>query len=152
MTTMQRYASWSGILVLAARLIFALVFLMAFGFKVADLRMTAGEIGAAGFPAPYLLAVLAAVFEGALVLALVTGAYFSELMLLGAAYVLFLAFAFHGPSHWTDANGMELGAFVSHFPFAAGLLFAAVHGPGQRFALRRGRLADRPARPVGGRE
>lgn len=146
MTTMQIDGRWSGVLVIAARLVFALVFLMAFGFKVANLGMTTGEIGAAGFPAPYLLAVLAAVFEGALVFALLTGAYFPELMLLGAAYVLFLAFAFHGPAHWTDAKGLELGAFVSHFPFAAGLLFAAAHGPGQRFAFGRRRLAGSAGR------
>lgn len=106
----------------------------------------ADTIAAAGFPVPWLLAVLAALFELGLVLALVTGAFFSEMMLLGAIYVLFLAFAFHGASHWTDAKNLELGAFVSHFPFAAGMLFAAVHGPG-RLLVRR-RLLDRRSRPL----
>jgi putative oxidoreductase len=44
--------------------------------------------------------------------------------------VLFLAFAFHGPSHWAG-NQAEFGFFVDHFTFLAGLLFAAVHGPGR---------------------
>jgi hypothetical protein len=33
---------------------------------------------------------------------------------------------------------MEFGFFVDHFTFTAGLLFAAVHGPGSTLALRWG--------------
>jgi hypothetical protein len=32
---------------------------------------------------------------------------------------------------------MEFGFFVDHFVFVAGLLFAAVHGPGDTLVLRR---------------
>ena len=137
MDTTTNSAGWAKAAVLIARLILALIFLMAFTFKVIDIKATAGFIEAAGFPFPAALAVLAAVLELAIVLSLLTGAYFSELMLLGAAYVVFLAFAFHGPSHWTDAKGLEFGAFISHFPFAAGMLFAAAHGPGRLLAMRR---------------
>jgi uncharacterized membrane protein YphA (DoxX/SURF4 family) len=49
--------------------------------------------------------------------------------------VVFLGFAFHGPSHWS-ANEAEFGFFVDHFTFAAGLLFAAVHGPGDKLVWR----------------
>jgi len=31
---------------------------------------------------------------------------------------------------------MEFGFFVDHFTFIAGLLFAAVHGPGKALVLR----------------
>jgi hypothetical protein len=31
---------------------------------------------------------------------------------------------------------MEFGFFVDHFTFVAGLLFAAVHGPGDKFVIR----------------
>lgn len=123
--------------ILIARLIFAGVFVMAAGFKFAGMEATAGYIAAAGFPAPLFLAWVAAFFEVALALALLSGAYFSEAALLAAAYVLFLGFAFHGPSRW-EGNQAEFGFFVDHFTFIAGLLFAAVHGPGDRFALRRG--------------
>ena len=51
------------------------------------------------------------------------GAYFSEAALVAAAYVLFLGFAFHGPSHWAG-NQTEFGFFVDHFTFMAGLFFA----------------------------
>jgi putative oxidoreductase len=130
-------SGWAKVAVLLGRLILALVFLMAFIFKVMDINMTAGFIASAGFPFATLLAVLAALFELAIILSLVTGAYFSEMMLLGAIYVVFLAFAFHGPSHWTDDKGLEFGGFISHFPFAAGMLFAAAHGPGRLLAMSR---------------
>jgi putative oxidoreductase len=121
--------------ILAARLIFGAVFLMAAGFKFMGMGATADFIAAAGFPMPLGLAWLAAFFEVALVLAFFTGAFFSYAAYLAAAYVLFLGFAFHGPSHWS-ANQSEFGFFVDHFTFIAGLLFAAVHGPGDKWAWR----------------
>ena len=36
------------------------------------------------------------------------------------------------------ANQHEFGFFVDHFTFLAGLLFAAVHGPGEVLAIRAG--------------
>jgi putative oxidoreductase len=123
--------------ILVARLIFAIVFGMAAAFKFADMGATAGYIAAINFPAPELFAWLAALFELALVAAFLSGLFFSEAALLAAAYVLFLAFAFHGPSLWAG-NQNEFGFFVDHFSFIAGLLFAAVHGPGGKMVLRRG--------------
>src|SRR5215813_4500393 len=125
---------WQSIAILVGRLIFVAIFIMAAGFKFAGMSDTAGYIAMAGFPFPLLLAWLAALFESVLVLCLLTGAFFSEAALLAAAYVLFLAIAFHGPSHW-EGNQAEFGFFVDHFTFIAGLLFAAVNGPG-RWALR----------------
>jgi putative oxidoreductase len=140
METTSYSSGWVKGAVLLARLILALVFAMAFAFKVMSISMTAVFIASAGFPFSTLLAILAAIFELAIVLSLLTGAYFSEMMLLGAIYVIFLAFAFHGPSHWTDDKGLEFGGFISHFPFAAGMLFAAAHGPGRLLAMGRGIL------------
>jgi uncharacterized membrane protein YphA (DoxX/SURF4 family) len=123
--------------ILIARLIFAAVFAIAAGFKFAAMDMTASQIASAGFPVPHLLGWLAAIFEVALILAFLTGAYFTEACVLAIIYVLFLAFTFHGPSRWSG-NPMEFGFFVDHFTFTAGLLFAAVHGPGNALALRWG--------------
>jgi putative oxidoreductase len=126
---------WQTIAILIARLIFAGAFLMAVVFKFTGMDATAGYIASAGFPFPLLLAWLAAIFETLLVICFLTGAFFTEAALLAAVYVIFLAFAFHGPSHW-EANQAEFGFFVDHFTFMAGLLFAAVHGPGQVLSLR----------------
>ncbi|APO76390.1 DoxX family protein [Rhizobium etli 8C-3] len=124
-----------AIAVIVARIIFSFIFFMAAGFKFADMGATATYIASAGFPVARLLAWVAASFEMALALALITGVFFTEASLLGAIYVVFLAFAFHGPSRWTD-NQAEFGFFVDHFSFLAGLLFAAVHGP-EKWAITR---------------
>ena len=129
-------APWKDLAILVARLIFAGAFLIAVTFKYLGMEATAGYIASVGFPYPLLLAWLAAIFETVLIVCLVTGAFFTEAAVLAAAYVLFLAFAFHGPDRW-EGNQMEFGFFVDHFTFIAGLLFAAVHGPG-RWALRQG--------------
>ena len=137
MTTETNRAGWTTAAILAGRLIFASLFIMAVSFKLMDIDATAGYIASAGFPLPKLLAWLAALLELALIAGFLTGAYFSEAALVAAAYVLFLAFAFHGPSHWA-ANQDEFGFFVDHFTFTAGLLFAAVHGPWRVLASKRG--------------
>jgi putative oxidoreductase len=128
--------------ILVARIIFAAIFTMGMVFKFADMAGTAGYIAMAGFSFPLLLAWLAAIFELLVVVAFLTGAFFSEAALLAGVYVIFLAFAFHGPSHWKADSPLEFGAFIDHFTFLAGLLFAAVHGPGD-LALRRGVLWQR---------
>ncbi|HJR83561.1 MAG TPA: DoxX family protein, partial [Sphingomicrobium sp.] len=124
--------------ILVARLIFAGVFAMAAAFKFVFVGMdaTAAEIAGAGFPIPMVLAWVAAFFELALAVAFLTGAFFSEAAVVAAAYVLFLAFSFHGPDRFAS-NPMEFGFFVDHFTFIAGLLFAAVHEPGRALILRR---------------
>ncbi len=140
----SRSPAWARIAILVARLIFAAVFGMAMAFKFAGIGDTATYIAAAGLPFALFLAWIAAFFELALVLCFLTGAFFTEAALAAAAYVLFLGFTFHGPAHWSG-NQAELGFFVDHFVFLAGLLFAAAHGPGDVLALARIRLLERRA-------
>jgi uncharacterized membrane protein YphA (DoxX/SURF4 family) len=137
MNASTRSSGWHVIAILVARLIFAAIFAMAAVFKFADMNGTAGYIASVGFPFPLLLAWLAALFETALVLCLLTGAYFTEAALLAAIYVLFLALVFHGPATWKPGDPTGFGFFVDHFTFIAGLLFAAVHGPGSVLASRK---------------
>jgi uncharacterized membrane protein YphA (DoxX/SURF4 family) len=144
--TTDTKAGWTTAAVLVGRLIFAALFIMAASFKLMDIGGTAAYIASAGFPLPKLLAWLAALFELALVAGFLTGAYFSEAALLAAAYVVFLALAFHGPSRWA-ASQAEFGFFVDHFTFVAGLLFAAAHGPGRVLAMKRGWLTPALSRP-----
>jgi uncharacterized membrane protein YphA (DoxX/SURF4 family) len=130
---------WARSAILIARLIFVAVFAMAMVFKFTGMTATAKFIAAAGIPASYFLAWVAAFFELALVLCFLTGAYFREAALAAAAYVLFLACVFHGPAHWSG-NQDQFGFFVDHFTFLAALLLAAVLGPGDVLALTRARL------------
>jgi len=134
MTTNAQTPAWATAAILIARLIFAALFLMALTFKVMDINGTATYIASAGFPIPTLLTWLAMLLELTLTTCFLTGAFFTEAALLAAAYVLFLGFAFHGPSHWSG-NQTEFGFFIDHFTFMAGLLFAAVHGPGTRLVI-----------------
>lgn len=134
--------TWARLAILVARFIYAAVFTMAMVFKFVGMDATAKYIAAAGIPAAYPLAWVAAFFELALVLCFLTGAFFSEAALAAAAYVLFLAFVFHGPSHWAG-NQDQFGFFVDHINFIAGLLFAAVFGPGDVLALKRASLIRR---------
>ncbi len=144
MTTETQSGAWTTAAVLVGRLVFAAVFIMAVSFKLMDINGTASYIAAAGFPLALPLAWIAAIFELFLIACFLTGAFFSEAALLAAAYVIFLAFSFHGPSHWAE-NQAEFGFFVDHFTFMAGLLFAAAHGPGRVLALNRGLISRRSA-------
>ena len=135
MTTSDLEPKWQTAAILIGRLIFAGAFLMAAFFKYAGMEATAGYIETAGFPFPDLLAWVAAIFECVLVFCFLTGAFFSEACLIAGVYVIFLAFAFHGPNLWAG-NQVEFGFFVNHFTFLAGLLFAAAKGPGRVLALR----------------
>jgi uncharacterized membrane protein YphA (DoxX/SURF4 family) len=122
--------------ILIARLIFAFAFAQgaALKFALMGIDATAAEIAGAGFPYPVFLAWVAAFFETALAIGFLTGLYFREAAIVSIAYVLFLALSFHGPDRWAG-NIMEYGFFTDHLIFIAGLLFAAVHGPGDRFVL-----------------
>ena len=133
------FPAWARVAIIIARIIYAAVFAMAMAFKFAGMHATAGFIAAAGIPAALPLAWVAAFFELALVLCFLTGAFFREAALAAAAYVLFLAIVFHGPSHW-HGDQDQFGFFVDHFSFLAGLLLAAVCGPGDVLALSRLRL------------
>lgn len=135
MTSNTIEPKWQTISILIGRVIFAGVFLMAVIFKFASMEGTAGYIAAAGFPFSYFLAWVAAIFECVLVFCFLTGAFFSEASLIAGVYVIFLGFAFHGPSHWAG-NQAEFGFFVNHFTLLAGLLFAAAKGPGRVLSLR----------------
>ena len=137
---------WAYAATIVARLIFAGVFAMAVSFKFMDINMTAAAIGSIGLPFALPLACLAAVFELGLVLAFLTGAFFTEAALAAAAYVLYLAFSFHGPASWAGSQA-EFGFFVDHFSFIAGLLLAAAHGPGA-LALKLHLLPQRQATAV----
>ncbi|WP_353619483.1 DoxX family protein [Rhizobium sp. ICMP 5592] len=133
---------WQTAAILIARLIFTVVFVMAVSFKFMDMGATADYIAAAGFPFPLFLAWCAAILEVLLATAFLTGALFVPAALAAAVYVVFLGFSFHGPARWAG-NQAEFGFFVDHFVFVAGLLFAAVHGPGRVLAVKWASWPDR---------
>ena len=128
LTAVVNHRFWQRGGLLIARLIIAAVFAMACITKFTDIGSTAGTIEAAGFPMAQSLAWIAAIFELLLLVAFLTGIAMREAALLASIYILFLAFAFHGPKAWEDH--MQFGVFVDHFSFAAGLLYMTAFGPG----------------------
>ena len=136
---------WRAVAILTGRLIFALIFIIGMSFKLTNINVAVSYIVNAGFPQPLLLAWLAILLEFTLIVCFLTGAYFSEAALLAAAYVLFLAFAFYGPSHWAG-NQVDFFLFINHFAFIAGLLLAAAQGPGRIWAIKRGWIARESVR------
>lgn len=135
--TFVKAPAWQSAGLLIARLIIAAVFGMALTFKVMSISGTAAEIASVGIPFALPLAYIAALFELMILLAFLTGAYFREFAFLATLYVLFLAVAFHGPSHWST-NMDEFGFFVDHFTFAAALIALTASGPG-RFRISWGK-------------
>jgi putative oxidoreductase len=130
--------NWAAIAALLARSIFGAAFVMAAILKFTGPGATAHFIAAAGFPLASVLVWVAALFETALAICLLTGLAFPAAAIAAAVYVLFLGFAFHGPAHWAG-NQAEFGFFIDHFTFLAGLLFAACYGPGTLLILKRAR-------------
>ncbi len=98
---------WHSLAILVGRLIFLAIFIMAVSFKFMDINGTAAYIAAAGFPLSQVLVWCAVILEVLLVLGFLTGAYFAETCLLAGAYVIFLAFGFHGPSHWAATQVLQ---------------------------------------------
>jgi uncharacterized membrane protein YphA (DoxX/SURF4 family) len=129
LTSVVRAPFWQSWGLLLARLIVAGLFFMAAWFKFSDIDTTAGYIASIGFPMPVFFAWVAALLEMFIGLAFLSGVLMRELALVALVYIIFLAFAFHGPSHWA-ANQYEYGSFVDHFTFAAGLIYMLVFGPG----------------------
>ena len=136
LTKIAHHPFWKSHALLIARVIMGGLFLMAAYMKFSGIHMTEGYIASIGFPYPLAFAWIAAIFEAVLGIAIVIGVYFSEAALLLGAYVIFLTFAFHGPSHWASSP-YEFGSFVDHFTMLAGLLYMAAHGPGNTWRYKR---------------
>ena len=139
MMTGTNRAGWTTTAILAGRLIFAATFIMAGKLQADGYRRNGGADCFGGFPLAQASGSAGGATRTDTDPGLSDRRLFSEIALAAAAYVLFLAFAFDGSSHWAT-NQAEFGFFVDHFTFIAGLLFAAAHCPGQVLAIKRGWL------------
>lgn len=138
LTSIVHHAFWKTYALLAARIIMGGLFLMAAGTKFMDIDGQAGYVAMLhNWPNPVLLIWLAAFFELGLAFCFITGAYFRQAALITGVYIMFLAFAFHGPAMWIGSQA-EFGFFVDHFTMLAGLLFMAAHGAGEKWKLKWG--------------
>jgi putative oxidoreductase len=138
MTSIAHHAFWKTHALLIARLLMGGVFLMAASMKFMDISGQAQYVAMlhSSWPQPVILIWLAAFLELAIGLGLVLGVYFREAALVAGAYIIFLAFAFHGPGMWVGSQ-TEFGFFIDHFTMLSGLLFMAAHGAGETWKLGR---------------
>ena len=127
-------------LILAARILLALIFISSGIAKFADPSPIAGMVGMAGFPAPTILAYLAGAFELAAGVAVLIG--FQTRVAAGALalFCLFTAFVFHSgamaiPGFSPEANGMltmmNTTMMWKNITLAGGYLLLAVVGAGK---------------------
>ncbi|MXO02901.1 DoxX family protein [Shinella zoogloeoides] len=127
------------ILVLAGRILLALMFITAGYPKLLDPSGTAGMISGAGLPAATLLAYLAGLFELVAGLFILVGFRTKITALLLAAFCVFTALVFHSgsiniPDFPEGANGL-LTVFNGlmmwkNITIAGGFLVLAAFGPG----------------------
>ena len=120
-----------GIPVLVARVLLALMFLLAGIGKFSGLDGTAGYIGSVGLPAPKLLALGAGLVEvvGAVLLIVGWQARWAALAL--AAFTLLATLFFH--RYWTlpaDQQMMQQLMFMKNLAIVGGLLMVFAFGAG----------------------
>jgi putative oxidoreductase len=117
--------------VLIARLLLALMFVLAGFGKLTGLEGTAGYIASKGLPAPMLLAFASGVVELGAGLLLIIGWQARWAALALAAFTLAASLIFH--NYWTlpaDQQMMQQLMFMKNLSITGGLLFVFAFGAG----------------------
>lgn len=113
-------------ILLVARILLSVMFIMSGIQKFADIAGTAGYIGSVGLPAAGALAWLAAIFETFAGIAILVGFQTRLVSYLMAAFCVVLAALFH--SNFGDMTQMIM--FMKNFTIAGGFLALSVAGAG----------------------
>jgi putative oxidoreductase len=118
-------------LVLAARVLLALIFITSGWAKLVGIEGTAGYITSVGLPAATALAVGAGAFELAAGLALAVGFQARWAALGLGVFTLLASLLFH--AYWSvpaDQLVMQKLMFMKNLAIAGGMFFVAVYGAG----------------------
>ncbi|RQY35660.1 DoxX family protein [Burkholderia stagnalis] len=139
MTPRQSFlASQRDVLLLLARILIVILFIL-FGWpKLAHFSGTIGYMGTVGAPAPIISAAIAVVMELLVGIAVLVGFYTRPLALLLALYTIGTALIGH--HYWTMTGGEQMNNmihFYKNIAIAGGLLALCAAGPG-RFSIDRG--------------
>lgn len=116
----------TSVILLIARILLSVMFIMAGLQKFGAIDGTAGYITSVGLPAGTLLAWLAAIFETLAGIALLVGFQTGLSALALAAFCVFTGFVFH----YAPADQMQMILFMKNITIAGGLLALFVTGPG----------------------
>lgn len=124
-------ASIQNTLMLAARILLALMFVVAGFGKIGNVAGTAGYIASAGLPAPQLLAVATIVVELGAGIALIVGWQARWAALALAAFTVLASLFFH--DFWAmpvDKQTVQKLMFMKNLAVTGGLLALAAWGAG----------------------
>ena len=113
-------------ILIAARILLALIFILAGAMKFGGIEGTAGYIASVGLPAATLLAWLAAIFELVAGIAILVGFQTRNVAYLLAAFCIFTGFVFH----FQPADQIQFTMFLKNLAMAGGFLALAVAGAG----------------------
>ena len=120
-----------GLPLLVARVLLALMFVLAGVSKLTGLEGTAGYIGSVGLPAPMVLAVASGVVELAAGLMLIVGWQTRGAALALALFTVVASVLFH--NFWAmpaDKAFMQQLMFLKNLAVTGGLMFVFVFGAG----------------------
>jgi putative oxidoreductase len=120
-----------GLPLLVARVLLALMFVLAGVSKLTGLEGTAGYIGSVGLPAPMVLAVASGVLELAAGVMLIVGGQTRGAALALAVFTVVASVLFH--NFWAlpaDKAFMQQLMFLKNLAVTGGLMFVFVFGAG----------------------
>jgi putative oxidoreductase len=116
----------NNLVLLIARILLSIIFILAGAGKFGDIAGTAGYIGSVGLPAGTLLAWVAAIFEVVAGIAILIGFQTRLTSYLLAAFCIVSAVIFHN----NFADQMQMIMFLKNLAIAGGFLALAVAGAG----------------------
>jgi putative oxidoreductase len=116
----------NSLILLAARILLAFIFILSGWGKLFAIEGTAGYIASVGLPAATLLAWGAAIFELVAGIAILVGFRTREVAWTLAAFTLFAGFVFH----FQPADQMQMISFMKNLAIAGGFLALGQAGAG----------------------
>jgi len=124
-------------LILAARILLMVLFVLFGWSKLTNFSGTVGFMGSEGAPMPFLSTIIAVVMEFFVAIALILGVFTRPLALVFVVYTFGTALIGH--HYWTMEGAdrmMNMINFYKNISIMGGLTLLAVTGPG-KFALQR---------------
>lgn len=116
----------NNVLLLVARILLAIIFILSGVSKFGDIGGTAGYIGSVGLPAATLLAWLAAITETVAGIAILVGFQTRYAAWFLAIFTVFTGVMFH----YAPADQMQMIMFMKNLAIAGGFLALAISGAG----------------------
>lgn len=116
----------NNVILLVARILLAIIFILSGFNKFGNIAGTAGYIGSVGLPAATLLAWLAAITETVAGIAILVGFQTRYAAWFLAIFTVFTGVVFH----YAPADQMQMIMFMKNLAIAGGFLALAISGAG----------------------